>query len=338
MRNLSVIGLLGLLVGMLFPIATTAAEPDVIDDDLNSLIARYQSTFAQRRTVEPPAGTDSRRQAIDPTLRSGSMVLQDVLGTTSTDRGLTPTRLPMFLAMAETDESLTSAEKGVGADPLDQLDEKQKWSHTLLTYIWIVGISGDLTVGSRSVDVDIEFSDIVDKFSGGVSLIYEGHNDDWLVYFDGTALFLEDDPRLAGIELDVEASMAILEGGLGYRITSQPFPKAFVGFRYIGVDAEIDSPIGAAETDFDSIVDPIIGIYHKHQFTDQWGLRFLADIGGFGVGTDFSWGIGIGLTYQIKRNWNMEFGYRILDLDYDGDKLDFDGNFQGIYLGIGKRF
>lgn len=224
------------------------------------------------------------------------------------------------------------------AEQTDPLDEKQQWQHTLLTYVWVVSISGDLTVGSRSTDVDVEFNDIKDKFSGGASLIYEGHNDDWLVFFDGTAMVLEDEPRLAGIELDVKTKMGILEGGVGYRITSEPFPKAVVGVRYIGLDAEIDSPIGKLETEFDSIFDPIIGIYHKHQFSDRWGLRVLADIGGFGAGTDLSWGVGVGLYYRFESHWNVEFGYRILDLDYDGDKLDFDGNMQGVYLGFGKTF
>jgi len=231
---------------------------------------------------------------------------------------------------------------GEDTDPVADLSELPKetdnWNNTLLTYVWVVSIDGEVRAGSSSADVNIEFADILDRFSGGASLIYEGHNDDWMVYFDGTALILEDEVSPTGIKLDIETTMAIAEGGIGHRITNEAFPKALVGLRYIGLDVEIDSSVGSAKSDFDSIFDPFVGIYHKHQFNDKWGLRALADIGGFGVGTDLSWGLGVGLTYAFERDWTAELGYRILDLDYDGDKIDFDGRLEGFYLGLGKSF
>ena len=215
---------------------------------------------------------------------------------------------------------------------------ENEWGHIILSYLWIVGIEGDARVGPVKTDIDVEFSDILDKFSGGLSLIYEGYNEDWLVYFDGTGLILKDEPRKRRVKLETKSRLAIVEGGLGHRITSHEFPKAFIGFRYIWVDLEIESSLGSVESDFTHIIDPIVGIYHKYAFTDKWGLRLLMDIGGFGTGTEFSWGGGIGTYYYFKRNWTAEIGYRILDIDYEGNTIDLDAKLQGFYLGVGKSF
>jgi opacity protein-like surface antigen len=216
--------------------------------------------------------------------------------------------------------------------------QEGEWNHTILTYLWVVGVNGDARVGPVTSDIDVEFKDILDKFSGGLSLIYEGYNEDWLVFFDGTGLILKDETNIRGNKLETKSRFAIVEGGIGHRITSQEFPKVFIGFRYIWADLEIDSSRGSVKSDFEHILDPIVGVYHKHAFTDNWGLRLLMDIGGFGAGTEFSWGGGIGTYYHFKRNWTAEIGYRILDIDYEGHTSDFDGKFQGLYLGVGKSF
>ena len=219
----------------------------------------------------------------------------------------------------------------------EEIDEN-KWNNTVLSYLWIVSIEGDAGVGPLTTEIDVKFEDILDKFSGGLSLIYEGYNEDWLVYFDGTYLILEDEANILGVNLETKSRFAIVEGGIGHRITRHEFPKAFIGFRYLGADLEIESSLGSVESDFNDILDPIVGVYHKHAFTDNWGLRLVIDVGGFGAGTELSWGGGIGAYYHFKRNWTAEMGYRILDIDYDGDIIDFDGTFQGLYLGVGKSF
>lgn len=216
--------------------------------------------------------------------------------------------------------------------------EEDKWSNTLLSYIWMVGIKGDAGVGPLTTEIDIKFEDILDKFSGGLSLIYEGYNEDWLVYFDGTGLILKDEAVILGVNLETKSRFAIVEGGIGHRITRHEFPKAIIGFRYIGADLEIKSSLGSVQSDFKHILDPIVGVYHKHLFTDNWGLRLIMDVGGFGAGTELSYGGGIGTYYHFKRNWTAEIGYRILDMDFDGSKIDFDVTVQGLYLGIGKSF
>lgn len=213
-----------------------------------------------------------------------------------------------------------------------------EWNNTLLSYLWVVGVSGDAEVGGMSSDVDIDFADILDQFNAGVSIIYEGYNKDWMVLLDGTFLSLESNDPIGGIPATAKETFTLIEGGIGHRITKAAFPKALVGFRYIAASVEIDSELGSADSGTKHILDPIVGIYHKVALGERWGIRAIADIGGFGVGTEMSYGAGIGTYYKFKRNWGAEIGYRFLKIDYEGDAVEFDGQLNGAYLGISKRF
>ena len=213
-----------------------------------------------------------------------------------------------------------------------------EWSNTVLTYLWVVGVKGDAEVGLLQSDVDINFDDILEQLSAGVSLIYEGYNRDWMVLLDGTYLMLESDDPIGGAPAEAKESFALLEGGIGHRITKAAFPKVMIGFRYIGARVEIDTETSSADSGTKHILDPLIGLYHKVDLTDQWGIRALIDIGGFGVGTELSYGGGIGTYYKFKNNWGTELGYRLLDIDFDGDSIEFDGVMHGAYVGVSKKF
>ncbi len=215
-------------------------------------------------------------------------------------------------------------------------DDVSDWKHNVLFYGWAVSIHGDLEVGTIDTEVNIEFKDILDKFSGGAAVIYEGWNDNWWTYFDGSVTLLEDDPTLNGLELEIDSTFVVVEGGIGHRITDRSFPVAFGGFRWIGIDTDIDSAIGTKEGDFEGFVDPIFGLYHRHWLSERWMLRVLGDIGGFGVGSELSWGLGVGFVRKFDGPFSFQCGYRILNIDYDED-IEFDGSLQGAYIGIGLR-
>jgi hypothetical protein len=218
----------------------------------------------------------------------------------------------------------------------EEITEKQ-WRQSIQGYLWMMNITGDLQVGGSKADVDIEFDEILDQLSGGISLVYERWNGDWWSYFDGSYVLLKDDPTVSGVELDVETSMTFLEGGIGHRISEEPFPVLFLGFRWIGLDIEVDSPLGSRGRDFDNILDPTVGLYYRKELSDKWDLRLLGDVGGFGVGTELAVGGGAGLVYHFNKRNTFEIGYRVLDIDYEGD-IEFDGTMQGIYAGYGWQF
>jgi len=95
-----------------------------------------------------------------------------------------------------------------------------------------------------------------------------------------------------------------------------------------------------------SWVDPLVGIRLSHQFAPAWNLVVSGDVGGFDVGSKFSWQVLAALDYEICRSksvvWSGMIGYKALSVDYSqGSGLthyEFDMTMHGPIFGITARF
>lgn len=63
-----------------------------------------------------------------------------------------------------------------------------------------------------------------------------------------------------------------------------------------------------------------------------------ADIGGFGVGADFTWQVLGTVNYLLTDHLSVSAGYKHLAIDYDDDGYVFDATLSGPVLGITYRF
>jgi hypothetical protein len=95
-----------------------------------------------------------------------------------------------------------------------------------------------------------------------------------------------------------------------------------------------------------SWVDPVVGARLRHQIAPAWALTVSGDVGGFGVGSKFSWQALAAVEYEFSRtktvSWNAMIGYRALSVDYSqGSGLThyaFDNTMHGPVLGVTARF
>jgi len=66
-------------------------------------------------------------------------------------------------------------------------------------------------------------------------------------------------------------------------------------------------------------VDPFVGLRVRHELAPGQELQFLGDVGGFGVGSDFSWQLFAGYSFDFSF-WQSTLhglvGYRALAVDY----------------------
>jgi opacity protein-like surface antigen len=76
----------------------------------------------------------------------------------------------------------------------------------------------------------------------------------------------------------------------------------------------------------------------QHPIAERWTLTGYADIGGFGVGSDFTWQLAAGIDYVFSKVFVGKFGYRYMAVDYDKDGFRYDMANSGLYLGVGIRF
>jgi hypothetical protein len=95
-----------------------------------------------------------------------------------------------------------------------------------------------------------------------------------------------------------------------------------------------------------SWVDPLVGVRLRHQFAPGWNFVASGDVGGFGVGSKFSWQALAALNYDFYVHngitWSGMAGYRALYVDYSKgsglNQYEFNMTMHGPIIGITARF
>lgn len=92
-------------------------------------------------------------------------------------------------------------------------------------------------------------------------------------------------------------------------------------------------------------VDPFVGLQLRHRMGKSQELRLEGDVGGFGVGSEFSWGAVATYGFEVKcfgRPIHTVVGYRALYVDYSDTgrfgKKGFDGVQHGPIIGATMRW
>lgn len=123
--------------------------------------------------------------------------------------------------------------------------------------------------------------------------------------------------------------------------------EVYTGGRYWDIDINFNAT-GTIAGSFnvnrgDRWFDPVIGLRGTHYFNDKWSVRARADIGGFGIGSDFTWLFQGGVGYDFNETWSAHLQYKALSVDYDNEKsgigrFAYDTITHGPLLGIAARF
>jgi opacity protein-like surface antigen len=146
--------------------------------------------------------------------------------------------------------------------------------------------------------------------------------------------------------VDVDVEMILSTTALGYQVYVEDgkMIEPFAGARYVGMKTDITitggGPIGlseSADVDIDWW-DPIIGVRGRMPLTEKLSASGFADIGGFGVGSEFTWEIFGGLDYALTDKFSANAGFRYLSIDYEGSKADLKIDMYGPVLGMTVRF
>ena len=100
----------------------------------------------------------------------------------------------------------------------------------------------------------------------------------------------------------------------------------YAGVRYTYLDLEIDPALEPSRSGSEDWLDPIIGAKVVHPFSEKWHMQANADIGGFGVESDFTWSTTAvtGVDFSLfKHPATAYFGYRAIGWDFsDGTGSD----------------
>ena len=229
-----------------------------------------------------------------------------------------------------------------------QADAQSGWEFNVTPYAWMSGLSGDLgTVpGLPSQPVDLSFGDILDDLDYGLFLFSSARNGPWVIYFDGSLVKTTSNERIGGpvvqdLEVESKTMNAALSLGRTVSVSQDHNVDLYGGIRYWNI--ENNFKVNTVNSVFKSSssanwVDPIIGVAGRYRINDRWSVFGSADIGGFGVGSDFQWSLQTGANYAFSDLVSVSFGWRYMSVDYQDDGIVFDVSQSGPLIGATFKF
>jgi hypothetical protein len=270
-----------------------------------------------------------------------------------------------FLFLVQQHISIALAQDANANTPPDSSDSKAPadvsgWHFTIAPYAWAFGIEGDVGVAGHDTSVDASFTDILKDSDGLMAL--QGHAeaqyDRFGLFVDGTYADIQASFEESGagplvsadLDVDVDQELVLIELGTFYRLVDRfklwqsPVDRgggtftfdALAGARYtylgLDVNGKLDINKLAFKRDVDGShdwVDPFVGGRLEVGLTESVDFALRGDVGGFGVGSDFTWNTQALLGYRFSlfgANAEAWGGYRALGQDYDegSGRTDFE--------------
>jgi hypothetical protein len=111
------------------------------------------------------------------------------------------------------------------------------------------------------------------------------------------------------------------------------------GARLWDVDGQVDVPLaGVALAPGKTFLDPVVAARLNAPVAPRLTALLHADIGGFGIGSDFSYQVVATANYRASDRFYISAGWRHLHLDYAEAGTVFNGSQTGPIIGATFRF
>jgi hypothetical protein len=223
--------------------------------------------------------------------------------------------------------------------PLTRADETSHWRFDTSLNLFMAGLSGDVTVHGLPAKVDASFSDIWSNLEFGAAGRVTVGYDRWVLSTEVSYMQLGADVPAASVDFE----QWLVEPTLGYQFCS--YFQGFAGVRYnnVGGDITFNGPLGKVPAGTQDWWDPIVGVQLSLPIVKKtltFDGRF--DVGGFGVGSDFTWQAFPFLNWHFAKWGSVQAGYRWLGTDYEAgsglSKFRYDVVVQGPQVGMTLSF
>ncbi len=178
---------------------------------------------------------------------------------------------------------------------------------------------GEVSLGRISgVPVDVSFSDILENLDMAGMLNFEAqHNSGWGIIMDYAFMNLSADTNVGfGGVIDAGVRRRIFEGLVSRRLdVAKGDMELYGGIRWWDnrITASFDPAIlpGSPSARIDeSWIDPIIGLRWTTPLSERWKLRLRGDVGGFNVGSSFTWSGTATALFRMTERLELQIGYR----------------------------
>lgn len=219
----------------------------------------------------------------------------------------------------------------------------EDWKFKLTPYIWATSLKGTAGIGPVSGDIDLDFDEILDDLEMALMLNLRAEKGLWAIQADGVWADLKSDETSGPLRTTVDTEMWIIELNGRYRFADNW--EVLAGARYFRQDLGINLSAGGPGVnvgDTADWIDPVIGAAFATSLSDKWSFQLMGDIGGFGVGSQFTWQAWADFDWRFSKLASLALGYRHLDWDYKegsgATRFSYDAYLTGPTVGVTFNF
>jgi hypothetical protein len=230
------------------------------------------------------------------------------------------------------------------------------WTFEVAPYLWLPALDGTVTVRGLSAGVDQSVGDTIDLLFDSLKFaalgLAEARKGDVFLTLDFLYMDLGGNVQTdIGAGVNVRAKQLILEFGGGYHLVDWSLTGAgqatlsvdvLAGGRFVDLDSGVTIENLVDVDRSKAWLDPLLGGRIKVDIIDRLSVVVRGDIGGFGVGSHFTWNIGAIIAYRASQRITLGAGYRLLDINFSegkgSEKFQYDVQMRGPVLGFAIRF
>jgi hypothetical protein len=234
----------------------------------------------------------------------------------------------------------------------DSIAAKKKWQWFVQPYMMFPVMDGTMGLGELpDAEIHSDASDIFSHLQFGAMLYAEASNGRWAITNDLIYMDLGE---------DIAGEHGILSGTAGAKQfvwelaglrKLNPWLEAGIGMRLYSLSAELDMQVNATvpggsgprhRSTSETWVDPIIIGRVKFPAGTKWLLQLRGDLGGFGIGSEFTWQAQGDIAYRFSKLFQLGLGYRYIGVDFEKgsgtDRFLYDIDTYGPVLRFGFHF
>jgi len=215
-------------------------------------------------------------------------------------------------------------------------DKSDGWAFEVEPYMLASSIAGDTSLGRiTGVDVDVDFSDILDTLDIGAMIHFEAIRDNkWGIILDYGFMKLSDDLSFGrdGI-VNSKLRQGVLEAfGMRRFEKGAGAVDVYGGIRWWDneINVVIDPGIwpGALTPEVkEAWIDVVLGARWRQPIGGKWDLSLSGDIGGFGLESDFTAGAAASVFYRFNPTLSLELAYGAVWVDFETGTPEAPGYF-----------
>ena len=218
--------------------------------------------------------------------------------------------------------------------------QESGWQFTLQPYLMLPTMNGKAAVAGIDADVNVGARDVFQNLNIGFLGYAEAAKGHFAFGVDFNYMNLDANADDSRVQANV--AQTAVQPMLFYRVTEQLELLGGIRYNNIYLKLSSDAPAIDGRDRTKDWVDPILGFRFNSGLDRSVNFGLLANVGGFGVGSDLAIQVRPMLNFRVGSGITIDAGYQFVYMDYESgagtDRFAYDVLTTGPIVGVTFRF